>query len=561
LHSHDTQIAALQGIHGVIYVPLLYQSPNFYTASGITPITSYTDGMIIDVSLNQTSGSGGVTININSIGTKSLLKYLTAGTTTNLAANDLILNKDYLFRYSFSAGAFIWINPTSGDQTNIAGTSGNFIKINTDNTPIDSGQSQSNFSASGIFAFSGDNLASPNTTTGAQNDVVITGLNVFGWNGAGASSINGFGGGTQGRILYVLNESSTYQLTLNNENTGSASTNRLRTPDQGANIIGPRQSAQLIYDSTDSRWLVQDEGTYRSNPAMNGSVSAGTAGQLPSAGDHVHPTDTSLMTIVVPGTTGNVLTSNGSAWTSAAPAGGGNWTSDANTWTYSSADAPTFVISVNADMTAILTAGCRIKLTQTTVKYFIVTAVGAFSGGATLITVYGGTDYTLANAAITSPNYSYAKAPTGFPLSPAKWTVQVTDSSSRNQSTPTQNVWYNLGTTACQITIPIGIWRVEYFVTLDVATSSTSVVNMYSTLSTGNSTESDTDLTEFVYQAVTIATTGLTTISRVYAAKILSLASKTLYYLNGKTNQTTASVIAFANNTGQMTINAICAYL
>ena len=145
LHSHDTQITALQGVHGVIYVPLIYQSPNFYTASGITPITSYTDGMIIDVSLNQTSGSGGVTININSIGTKSLLKYLTAGTTTNLAANDLILNKDYLFRYSFSAGAFIWINPTSGDQTNIAGTSGNFIYIASDNTFQDAGVANSAF--------------------------------------------------------------------------------------------------------------------------------------------------------------------------------------------------------------------------------------------------------------------------------------------------------------------------------------------------------------------------------------------------------------------------------
>ena len=73
----------------------------------------------------------------------------------------------------------------------------------------------------------------------------------------------GFGGGTQGRILYVLNESSTYQLTLNNENTGSASTNNLEL--QIKEQIS-RQSARLIYDSTDSRWLVQDEGTYRSNP-------------------------------------------------------------------------------------------------------------------------------------------------------------------------------------------------------------------------------------------------------------------------------------------------------
>ena len=37
------------------------------------------------------------------------------------------------------------------------------------------------------------------------------------------------------------------------------------------------------------------------------------------------------------------------------------------------------------------------------------------AGGATLITVYGGTDYTLADEAITSPYYSYASNPQGFP--------------------------------------------------------------------------------------------------------------------------------------------------
>ncbi len=94
------------------------------------------------------------------------------------------------------------------------------------------------------------------------------------------------------------------------------------------------------------------------------------------------------------------------------------WSPDiTNTWSYSSADAPTFVISINADMTAVLSIGMRLRLTQTTVKYFIVTAVGAYSGGNTLVSVYGGVDYTLANAAISTPYYSTAKAPIGFPMS------------------------------------------------------------------------------------------------------------------------------------------------
>src|SRR5690606_22909761 len=104
-------------------------------------------------------------------------------------------------------------------------------------------------------------------------------------------------------------------------------------------------------------------------------------------------------------------------------------------------------------------AGMRIKLTQTTAKYFIITKV-AYSDPNTTITVYGGTDYDLANAAITDPYYSQVKAPVGFPLDPSKWSVLVTDSSSRSQATPTSNQWYNLGSVS--ITIPIGYWVVSY---------------------------------------------------------------------------------------------------
>jgi hypothetical protein len=118
LHTHDGQIAALQAVKGIIYVPLIYQSANYFTATGISAISSYTDGMIIDASLNQDC-TGTVTININNLGTKTLLKYNATGSgTINLTAGDMKANKDYLFRYSTSAGAFIWVSPTSGDQIN-----------------------------------------------------------------------------------------------------------------------------------------------------------------------------------------------------------------------------------------------------------------------------------------------------------------------------------------------------------------------------------------------------------------------------------------------------------
>ena len=96
---------------------------------------------------------------------------------------------------------------------------------------------------------------------------------------------------------------------------------------------------------------------------------------------------------------------------------GNGWTPALETWTYASADDPTYTFTISGDLTDKYSAGMRIKLTQTTAKYFIITKV-AYSSPNTTITVYGGTDYDLANATITNPYYSVVKAPQGFPLDP-----------------------------------------------------------------------------------------------------------------------------------------------
>ena len=82
------------------------------------------------------------------------------------------------------------------------------------------------------------------------------------------------------------------------------------------------------------------------------------------------------------------------------------WTAGVGTWTYASATS----ITIPSGGTSIYAVGDKIKLTQTTVKYFYVVAVAS-----TTLTITGGTDYTLANAAITSPYYSHMGAPVGFP--------------------------------------------------------------------------------------------------------------------------------------------------
>jgi len=82
------------------------------------------------------------------------------------------------------------------------------------------------------------------------------------------------------------------------------------------------------------------------------------------------------------------------------------WVTVTDTWTYASATT----ITVPSGAASIYQKGDKIKLTQTGVKYFYITDVAD-----TLLTVTGGSDYTVANAAITSPAYSKVENPQGFP--------------------------------------------------------------------------------------------------------------------------------------------------
>jgi hypothetical protein len=238
-----------------------------------------------------------------------------------------------------------------------------------------------------------------------------------------------------------------------------------------------------------------------------------------------------------------------------------DWIPDDNTWTYSSADDPTFVISVNADMTSRVGVGNRIQLVQSsTTKYFIVTAVGSYSGGATLITVYGGTDYDLANATISSPKYSRVKAPFGFPLDPDKWTVTMTDTSNRSQASPTQNVWYNVG--SLSISIPIGLWRVYYEATPEIVATPGAATNygFKVTLSTANNSESEALMTARKTSALP-AMTGAVDRFSVHKEKIYSLASKTTHYLNVLTGTAGATSISIRGDDATTLVRAVSAYL
>jgi hypothetical protein len=96
------------------------------------------------------------------------------------------------------------------------------------------------------------------------------------------------------------------------------------------------------------------------------------------------------------------------------------WTPAGEAWAYASAST----ITVPAGAASRYQKGDKIKLTQTTAKYFYVTVVTD-----TALTVTGGIDYTVADAAITNPHYSHQSNPLGFP-DWFNWTPTLTGGSS-----------------------------------------------------------------------------------------------------------------------------------
>jgi hypothetical protein len=82
------------------------------------------------------------------------------------------------------------------------------------------------------------------------------------------------------------------------------------------------------------------------------------------------------------------------------------WEDPGVAWTYSS---PT-VINVPSGATSIYSIGDRITFVQTTNKYFNVVNISDAQ-----LTLYGGSDYSVANAAITNPRFSKFLNPVGFP--------------------------------------------------------------------------------------------------------------------------------------------------
>ena len=225
------------------------------------------------------------------------------------------------------------------------------------------------------------------------------------------------------------------------------------------------------------------------------------------------------------------------------------WIPFTATLTYSSADAPSWVISADADITSLLKIGMRIKLTHaSTVKYFLVTAVGSYSGGVTLFTVYGGTDYTLTNSAFTLGYYSPVKCPAGFPMAPEKWTVLLISTIVYSQANPTAGTYYQPGTLS--IVVPIGSWRIGCSALLSCSIVNTQV-SMQILLSTTTNSVTDAQLLGYQIGYSSSVARTLQVFNR-----LLTLTTKATYNLLVITNTTGVTSMDIMGSTATTKIYA-----
>lgn len=222
-----------------------------------------------------------------------------------------------------------------------------------------------------------------------------------------------------------------------------------------------------------------------------------------------------------------------------------DWRDIDATLTYSSASLDTFVATTSTDLTTLIQPGMKIKLTQTTPKYFYVTAIDAST-----ITLFGGDSYDLVSATITTPQFSALSAPIGFPKEENLWSYEATDVNLQTVASPTQNLWINVGSVS--LTYQIGCWKAYYSVAVTLEKSGGTIQGQ-ATLSTANNSESDVDFTTRLEGSELIGTT-------LSKEKVLVITSATPYYLNTRTTTASVTNLYNTNSLSKAVIRATLTY-
>jgi hypothetical protein len=239
-----------------------------------------------------------------------------------------------------------------------------------------------------------------------------------------------------------------------------------------------------------------------------------------------------------------------------------SWINITSSVTYSSVDDPTGVITIEEDLTGVLSVGMRIKFTNGgNTIYGIITKDPTYSSPNTTITFLheiNPTDsqalHLLANSAITNVYYSHQKAPFGFPSETEKWQISLTDTTLRTKNSPAQDTWYYSDLGSLYLDLPIGSWKNLKFEAFTRGTKAGDTLGIYTALSTSSSSPSNSSLIAGFFAYSDIIGTLTRSIN-------VTVTSKTRYYLIARTTTGSVSALQWYNSLVGLKIIATCAYL
>ena len=238
------------------------------------------------------------------------------------------------------------------------------------------------------------------------------------------------------------------------------------------------------------------------------------------------------------------------------------WVSSGETWTYSSVDDPTGVITISGDKTSKYSLGMRIKFTNGgNTIYGIITKISYSSPNTTLTFLHEINPSTstalhlMANSAITSNYYSNMKAPFGFPLNSDKWSILKTSNSFSQVSNPVAGTVYQLE--GISLPLPIGDWKISNEATLFVERASAGGVSFVVNLSeSSNSTVNP--ICGLMCEGSPL--TNLTIYGKNYIDSYIVNSPKTLY-LTGYTPLSNINRFLLYGSRVETKVKAVCNYL
>jgi len=211
------------------------------------------------------------------------------------------------------------------------------------------------------------------------------------------------------------------------------------------------------------------------------------------------------------------------------------WYSANETWTYSSVDNPTGIVTVSGDVTGKYSPGMRLKFSNSgSTIYGIISGSASYVMPNTYITFLheisdiSGSSLAknlMQDSAITANYYSTHKAPYGFPLEREKWRMYYTVATGATQATPTTDAYYNIG--SYLLNVHPGMEIIGY--SACILAFSEDALKLKITLSTANNSESNKNLSIYID-----ATDGVSVINETVSkhAYIPAVTTKTPYYLN-----------------------------